>query len=327
VRITAKGIPIIKRDDLIFSLKLIRKMRNPKTRFDEKEFVKKGRDYLFNYAEKNVGPLDPSRRAFLKGILIGIGAAAVLSAIPVISYLNQPQISLSKFPWIIIVDSDGNPIKASQVPVNNPEILLFQYPMEGDITFLLNLGDENDNPIEIPPTTVTIPENGKTYTFPGGVGPNKSIVAYSAICQHLGCTPPEIHFYPPKYMKVGMPTPNYLPSVALQAAQQANAPAIIHCDCHGSTYDPYHGAAVLTGPTVRPLPYVQLYWDSNTDFLYAIGMNLHAPPILGHSSDLEGYAYLSSYDESTGCPKMLLSSNQTPSNCYTKIEDDGNTFE
>ncbi|MEM4086819.1 MAG: Rieske 2Fe-2S domain-containing protein [Saccharolobus sp.] len=323
----AKSIPIIKRDDLVFAIKLLRKMRNPKTKFDEKEFIKNGREYLFNYAEKNVGPLDPSRRAFLKGILIGIGAAAVLSAIPVISYLNQPQISLKEYPWIIIVDSTGQPIKASQIPVNSPEILLFQYPMQGDISFLLNLGDENDNPIQIPPTQVVIPENGKTYTFPGGVGPNKSIVAYSAICQHLGCIPPEIHFYPPKYMKTGLPTPNYLPSVALQAAQQANAPGIIHCDCHGSSYDPYHGASVLTGPTVRPLPYVELYWDSNTDFLYAIGMNNNAPPILGHANNLEGYAYLSSYDESTGCPKMLLSSNQTPSNCYTKLEDEGNTFQ
>ncbi|AAY81384.1 twin-arginine translocation signal domain-containing protein [Sulfolobus acidocaldarius] len=321
------GIPIIKRDDLIFSLKLVRKMRNPKTRFDEVEFVKKGRDYLFNYAEKNVGPLDPSRRAFLKAVLIGIGVAAVASAVPIVSYLNQPEISLNTFPWIIIVDSSGNPIKASQLKVNNPEILIFQYPMEGDITFLLNLGDENDNPIQVPPTTVTIPENGVTYSFPGGVGPNKSIVAYSAICQHLGCAPPEIHFYPPKYMKVGLPTPNYLPGVALQAAQQANAPGIIHCDCHGSSYDPYHGASVLTGPTVRPLPYVQLYWDSNTDFLYAVSMNLKAPVILGHSSDLSGYAYLSSYDESTGCKKLLLKSNQTPSNCYSEVQNYGNTFQ
>ncbi|MEM3330071.1 MAG: Rieske (2Fe-2S) protein, partial [Saccharolobus sp.] len=101
----------------------------------------------------------------------------------------------------------------------------------------------------------------------------------------------------------------------------------IHCDCHGSSYDPYHGASVLTGPTVRPLPYVELYWDSNTDFLYAIGMNNNAPPILGHANNLEGYSYLSSYDESTGCPKMLLSSNQTPSNCYSKLEDEGNTFQ
>ena len=318
--------PIITRDQLIFASRLVRKMSNPKTRFNEREFVKKGKDYLFEYAEQNVGPLDPSRRAFLKAILIGIGVAAVLSAIPVISYLTQPQITLKFFPWLLIVDSDANPILASEIPVNNPEILLFQYPMQGDITFLLNLGDENNNPVEIKPTTVVIPENGQTYTFPGGVGPYRSIVAYSAICQHLGCTPPEMHFYPPQYMKANMPTPNFLPSEALQAAVQANAPGVIHCDCHGSTYDPYHGASVLTGPTVRPLPYVELYWDENTDYLYAVGMNTKAPAILGRTSDLSGFAYLSSFDEQTGCPKFTLAKGQNPTECYTRVQDAGNTF-
>lgn len=40
--------------------------------------------------------------------------------------------------------------------------------MEGDITFLINMGDANDNPVAIPSTNVVIPEDGSTYTFPGG---------------------------------------------------------------------------------------------------------------------------------------------------------------
>jgi Rieske Fe-S protein len=317
---------IIKRSDFIFAKRLLWKMRNKNTKFDEKEFMAKGRDYLFNYAEKNTGPLDPSRRAFLKGLLIGIGVLAVASAVPLVSSLNPALVSIKKFPWMIIVDSDGEPIEASKFPVNDPTIMLFQYPLLGDITFLLNMGDENNKPVEIKPYIVTIPENGKTYSFPGGVGPYKSIVAYSAICQHLGCTPPEIHFYPPQYFKPGGIVPNFLPSVAYSAAVNANAKSVIHCDCHGSTYDPWHGAAVLTGPTVRPLPYVELYWDSNTDYLYAISMNLHAPPIMDHPSDLVGAAYLDSYDETTGCPKLILKQNQTPTNCYTKVQSDGDTF-
>lgn len=318
---------IIKRDDFIFAKKLLWKMRSKNSRFDTKEFINKGRDYLYNYAEQNVGPLDPSKRAFLKGLLIGIGVFAVASAIPLINSLNPQEIYLKTFPWMIIVDSNGNPIEASKIPVNDPAILLFEYPMLGDITFLINMGDENNNPVAVPPTEVLIPETGKTYHFPGGVGPYKSIVAYSAICQHLGCVPPEIHFYPPQYFKVGGTTPNYIPPDAYQAAQAAKAISIIHCDCHGSTYDPWHGAAVLTGPTVRPLPYVELYWDSNTDYLYAVGMNLNAPPIMDHSSDLEGVAYLDGYDEKTGCPKLLLKKGQAVTNCYTTLEDFGNTFQ
>lgn len=317
---------VLKREDFVFATRLIRRMKDPKTRFDERKFAEKGRDYLYNYAEEKVGPLDKGRRSFLKGILIGIGVLAVASAVPVISYLNQPPVYLKNFPWIIIVDSDGNPIEASKLTVNDPSILLFQYPMEGDITFLLNMGDANDNPVSIPPTTVVIPENGATYTFPGGVGPNKSIVAYSAICQHLGCQPPEIHFYPPKYLTPGGTVPNFLPPVAYQAAQSANAASVIHCDCHGSTYDPWRGAAVLTGPTLRPLPYVELYWDQDTDYLYATEMNLKAPVIMGQPSDLASFAYLSSFNEQTGCPKMLLSKGQTPSECYSKLNNEGNTF-
>ncbi|EZQ11250.1 Rieske (2Fe-2S) protein [Candidatus Acidianus copahuensis] len=317
---------IIKRSDFIFAKRLLWKMRNPRTRFDEKKFMKEGKDYLFNYADENAGPLDPNRRAFLKGVLVVLGVAAVASAVPLVNSLNPSVVTLKKFPWMIITDADGNPIEASAVQVNDPTIMLFQYPMLGDITFLINMGDENNKPVKIPPTSVLIPQTGKTYLFPGGVGPYDSIVAYSAICQHLGCEPPEIHFYPPQYFKPNMPTPDFIPPSAYQAGVSAGAKSIIHCDCHGSTYDPWKGAAVVTGPTVRPLPYVQLYWDSTTDYLYAVSMNVHAPPIMDHTSDLEGAAYLDTYDESTGCPKLILSKGQKPQNCYTPLTSDGNTF-
>ncbi|MEM3324360.1 MAG: Rieske (2Fe-2S) protein, partial [Metallosphaera sp.] len=109
---------VLKREDFVFATRLIRRMKDPKTRFDERKFAEKGRDYLYNYAEEKVGPLDKGRRSFLKGILIGIGVLAVASAVPVISYLNQPPVYLKNFPWIIIVDSDGNPIEASKLTVN-----------------------------------------------------------------------------------------------------------------------------------------------------------------------------------------------------------------
>jgi hypothetical protein len=46
----------LKRDDLIFAFRLLGKMRDPKTKFNERKFVEKGRDYLYNYAEQNVRP-------------------------------------------------------------------------------------------------------------------------------------------------------------------------------------------------------------------------------------------------------------------------------
>ena len=258
--------------DYVFLKRLVNAFRVHK--FDEREFVRKGETYLFNFADKHVGPIDEGRRNFLKGILIGVSAAVVAGIIPGLRVLVPPVEAISGFPKTLIVNASGEPIKASEIPVNSPIVMLFSYPLKNEINFLLNLGDENGNPVEIPPTTVVVPQTGDKYQFPGGVGPHKSIVAYSAICQHLGCEPPYIHFYPPKYMtpaQLTAPEPDKLTAQALLAAKQAKVPAVIHCDCHGSTYDPYHGAAVLTGPTVRPLPAVILEWDSSTDYLYATG--------------------------------------------------------
>lgn len=266
---------ILDYSDLAFIRKLTKKMRDPKTRFDPREFVSKGEDYLFNYTNKNVGSVDEKRRRFLKSLIFGIAAAAVVGIIPGVRVLVPPTVTVtSGFPKSLLVDSSGNPIKASSLPVNSPYIVIFEYPMTGEPNFLINLGDASGKPVEIPPTKVVVPQTGKTYDFPGGVGPYKSIVAYSAICQHLGCTPPYIHFFPPQYVgpaQLSAPEPDQLSAQALLAAKQAKVPALIHCDCHGSTYDPYHGAAVLTGPTVRPLPAVVLEWDSSTDYLYAVG--------------------------------------------------------
>ncbi|WP_273845074.1 ubiquinol-cytochrome c reductase iron-sulfur subunit [Rubrobacter calidifluminis] len=50
-------------------------------------------------------------------------------------------------------------------------------------------------------------------------------VAYSAVCTHMGCT----------------------------VAYQKSSGDLV-CPCHGSVYDPAHGAKVLRGPAPRPLP-------------------------------------------------------------------------
>lgn len=282
---------ILKLPDLIFINRLTKSMRDPRTPFDQREFVEKGQDYLFNYVNRNVTTVDEKRRNFLKAIVIGVGVAAVAGLVPGLKYLPAPSVSISGFPKMLLVDSTGSPLKASQLSVNEPIITIYYYPLNNEPNFLINLGDSSGNPVAVEPATVKVPLDGSTYSFPGGVGPNKSIVSYSAICQHLGCQPPEIHFYPPEYMKVGMAPPAQLDASDILAAREAKIPGVIHCDCHGSTYDPYHGASVLTGPTQRPLPAVVLEWDSATDYLYAV--NEVGVPVYGHSSDLSSGSPLS----------------------------------
>ncbi len=273
-------------EDFYYLRKISGAMKNPRTRFNDTMFIEEGEDYLLPYLADNVGPVDETRRKFIKGVVFGIGAIAAASVLDAVRGLQVPLAGENAYVKMLLVDSTGTAVKASSVPVNNPVIVLYEYPLTNEINFLLNLGDTSGNPLALASTSVTIPENGSTYTFPGGVGANKSIVSYSAICQHLGCKPPNIHYYPPQYMKTGLTFPDFLPPDALAAAQKANLPGIIHCDCHGSTYDPYHGAAVITGPTQRPLPSTVLEWDSSTDQLYATGSI--GVPVYGHTSTLSG---------------------------------------
>jgi rieske iron-sulfur protein len=62
-------------------------------------------------------------------------------------------------------------------------------------------------------------------------GVAQGVVAYSAICTHLGCT---VRF-------------------SEEPMEQAPFPHI-HCPCHGAMFDPQRGCTVLGGPAPRPLP-------------------------------------------------------------------------
>ncbi|HET8522778.1 MAG TPA: ubiquinol-cytochrome c reductase iron-sulfur subunit [Thermomicrobiales bacterium] len=59
---------------------------------------------------------------------------------------------------------------------------------------------------------------------------DQSLVGYSAICTHLGCT----------------------------VFAALNGQGYIHCPCHGSEFDPAHRAKVVRGPAGRPLPSIQV---------------------------------------------------------------------
>lgn len=76
---------------------------------------------------------------------------------------------------------------------------------------------------------------------PGGVGENSSLVAYSIVCQHMGC--------PVGYKK-----------------QDKH----FMCPCHQTLYDPARGGYVIQGVAQRPLPRVQLEVDG--DDIIAVGV-------------------------------------------------------
>jgi Rieske Fe-S protein len=208
------------------------------------------------------GDVDETKRNVLK--LLGIaglvaGGGGLIGGS--IQYAQPPQIGASNYPRVQILDVDGSPLTSKKVMaeynVSTPDVLTFAYPLRNEPNFLLNLAP-------------AAPGGPGATKVPGGVGPQGSIVAYSAICQHLGCPAPAIAYYPP----------------GTCAATPGGKTFYIHCSCHGSTYDVTNAASNLTGPAVLPLPQVTLDWDPSSDQIFATAVV--GPPVNGHLDTLIG---------------------------------------
>jgi arsenite oxidase small subunit len=96
----------------------------------------------------------------------------------------------------------------------------FDYPLKGDTSVLIDMGRR----------------------VPGGVGPKRSIVAYSAQCQHMGCP------------------------VAYRSKSRE-----LFCPCHQSRYDPERLGSIIQGVAMRPLPKIRLQVRNGA--VFAIGVD------------------------------------------------------
>jgi len=215
--------------------------------------------------EERAPDVDETKRNVLKlaavaGLLgaggLGIGGGALQFAQP-------PVVGAASYFNAQLLDLDGSPLTEtkmmSEYSVDTSELLLFNYPLQNEPNFLLNLA---------PPSG----SSGGATNVPFGVGSKKSIVAYSAICQHLGCPAPALAYYPP----------------GASTTKPDGKAFYIHCSCHGSTYDVANSAANLTGPAVLPLPQVILEWHTDDDTIWATGVTASSPPVNGHLNTLQG---------------------------------------
>lgn len=155
-----------------------------------------------------------------------------------------------EYPKVALVGENGEPMRACSLQAH--ETFVFLYPFSNTPAFLLDLG--------VPVIEQDVEAEGTgPYRFPGGAGPGRSIVAYTAICPHQQVHPtPElslISYYPPG-----------APSVL------AGRDSVITCCAHGSVFDPLRAGRVLQSPAEYPLASVQLEWDEKTDALYACGV-------------------------------------------------------
>ncbi len=100
----------------------------------------------------------------------------------------------------------------------------------------------------------------------GGIGPDSDVVAFSVICQHLGC----VWGFVPSGK-----------SPACDKTYTASGP-VGYCCCHGSIFDLANGGVVTDGPSPRPQPQVILELDASTGDIYAKGMT--PPSVFGHNT-------------------------------------------
>lgn len=148
----------------------------------------------------------------------------------------------------LLIKEDGSVLKESDLQPYTA--LLFFYPFKSTPCYIINTGQE------VKPVDVKL-SNGKTYRFSGGIGSNKSIVAYSAICSHQWNYPTKdfslLNYYSPK-----------------EKSETTGRSGIIQCCAHISVFDPVNGGSVIEGPAEFPLAAVSLVMENEN--IYATGI-------------------------------------------------------
>lgn len=188
-----------------------------------------------------------SRRNFLKicGSMLAAAATgtANVSAAPV---SRHARVKLMR---------DGRQLRADDLQVGRTYI--FNYPYVTTPCMLVNLGKRLDAPVELQT------EAGQRYVWRGGIGPDRSIVSYSAICAHrMTYTAKSVSFI------------NYRHSAVVyfdEHRQKQERSQIIYCCSERSVYDPAKGAQVIGGPAPQPLAAISLDYEESDGTLHANG--------------------------------------------------------
>lgn len=190
-----------------------------------------------------------SRRRFLGACshLLGLAAAS-----PSLRAARGP---VTPYEPVLLTDAEQRPLKAGDLVPETEYV--FHYPYEATPCFLFDLG----RPIEGGKQLET--REGKPYTWKGGVGPKRSLVAFSAICAHRMTHPsPVVSFIGYRRQQVGYLDHDY---------ELRHRAGVIQCCSERSIYDPAEGAEVLGGPAEQPLAAIELDYTDQGE-LYATGV-------------------------------------------------------
>lgn len=187
------------------------------------------------------------RRLFLKAAVgTGIGISLVSALYVGASLRPKKEVTPEKEPLkpgdILVFaqgGKEGIPIEPEALKVGDPMILA--YPMDPK-TKVIKSGEAKNTVLLARYAPETLDPEVAKYAAEG-------IVAYSAVCTHLGCV------------------------VSQWVAEKGAA----LCPCHGGIYDLAHGARVIAGPAPRPVPQLPLKVEGGVlvaagDFLGPVGV-------------------------------------------------------
>jgi Rieske Fe-S protein len=113
------------------------------------------------------------RREFLKSSMLA--SVAFGGGFVFLNDAIAADLPVKMYKKVMLSDASGKPIWFDTIAKDSPYI--FCYPFNATPNFLLLL----DAPV-VPAKYQT--NDGGSYNVPGGIGPDKTMVAYSAICPH-----------------------------------------------------------------------------------------------------------------------------------------------
>lgn len=168
---------------------------------------------------------------------------------------QESDATLRRYQRVRLVDADGKTLRATDLRAG--ENYVFHYPYVSTPCFLLNLGEAAPGGAQLSTS------DGHAYTWQGGVGPQRSVVAFSAICAHRMTYPAHsVSFI------------NYRPKT-VTFLDKHDAPEershVIYCCSEKSVYDATQGARVLGGPAPQPLAAIVLEYEDKDGGLFASG--------------------------------------------------------
>jgi arsenite oxidase small subunit len=183
-------------------------------------------------------------------VVAGVGAIAITPSLIRGNLYAADGKMFATYEKAQIVDASGVPIKASAL--EKEVTYIFNYPYASTPCMLINLPEPTEQEVTLKS------EMGEEYVWKNGVGKDRTIVAYVAICAHQLTHPtPNDSFI--QYVPKSKPTMAYGNS------------GIIVCSSHLSAYDARAGAKVLGGAASQPLAAVVLE-HADDDTLWAVGI-------------------------------------------------------